>query len=75
MSCSKVLVAIVNNPEDMRLVRKTGWYRIPVAGVQKVLHLSDDVEPIAFMPLGYLADQPLMKKRKALSEIVRYESW
>jgi nitroreductase len=39
------------------------------------LHLPDDVEPIAFTPLGYPADQPKAKKRKALSELVRYERW
>jgi very-short-patch-repair endonuclease len=32
-----VLVAIVNNPEDMRLAREAGWYRIPVASVEKWL--------------------------------------
>ena len=42
---------------------------------REVLHLPDDVEPIAFTPLGYPADQPGPKKRKALSELVRYESW
>jgi nitroreductase len=40
-----------------------------------VLHLPDDVEPIAFTPLGYPADQPRPKERKALSELVRYERW
>ncbi|MFB0534750.1 MAG: nitroreductase family protein [Anaerolineae bacterium] len=42
---------------------------------REVLHLPDDVEPIAFTPLGYPADQPGPKKRKALSELVRYERW
>jgi nitroreductase len=42
---------------------------------REVLHLPDDVEPIAFTPLGYPADQPRPKKRKALSELVRYERW
>jgi len=32
-----VLVAIVNNLEDMRLVREAGWYRIPVSSVRKWL--------------------------------------
>jgi len=34
----EVLVAIVNNLEDMRLVREAGWYRIPVSSVRKWLH-------------------------------------
>jgi len=42
---------------------------------REVLHLPDDVEPIVFTPLGYPADQPGPKKRRALSELVRYEGW
>lgn len=46
----------------------------PVAA-REVLGLPDDVEPVAFTPLGYPADRPGPKKRKALSELVRYERW
>lgn len=46
----------------------------PVAA-REVLGLPDDVEPIAFMPLGYPADHLRTKKRKPLSELVRYENW
>lgn len=46
----------------------------PVAA-REVLGLPDDVVPIAFTPLGYPADQLGPKKRKALSELVRYEGW
>jgi nitroreductase len=46
----------------------------PVA-VREVLGLPDDVEPVALTPLGYPADEPSSKKRKALSELVRYEHW
>lgn len=42
---------------------------------REVLGLPDDVEPIAFTPLGYPADQPKPKERKPLSELVRYEHW
>jgi nitroreductase len=42
---------------------------------REVLNLPDGVEPIAFTPLGYPADEPGPKKRKALSELVRYERW
>jgi nitroreductase len=42
---------------------------------REILHLPDDVEPIAFTPVGYPADRPTPKKRKALSELVRYEHW
>jgi nitroreductase len=42
---------------------------------REVLGLPDTVEPIAFTPLGYPADEPKPKKRKPLSDLVRYESW
>lgn len=42
---------------------------------REVLGLPDTVEPIAFTPLGHPADEPKPKKRKPLSDLVRYESW
>jgi nitroreductase len=42
---------------------------------RQVLALPEGVEPIVFTPLGYPADRPKPKKRKALSELVRYERW
>ena len=45
------------------------------AVARDVLGLPDGVEPIAFTPLGYPADQPRPKTRKALSDLVRYERW
>jgi nitroreductase len=45
------------------------------AAAKEVLQLPEGVVPIAFTPLGYPADQPTEKKRKALSELVRYEHW
>ena len=45
------------------------------AAAREVLGLPNGIEPIAFTPLGYPADQPRPKKRKALSELVRYERW
>ena len=46
----------------------------PVAA-EEVLGLPEGVEPIAFTPLGYANDRPPAKKRKPLSELVRYEGW
>ncbi len=46
----------------------------PVAA-RAVLGLPDDVEPIAFTPLGHPNDLPGTKRRKALTELVRYERW
>ncbi len=44
---------------------------------RKVLRLPEDVEPIAFTPLGYPDDQPSNshKSRKSMDELVRYERW
>ncbi len=46
----------------------------PIAA-REVLGLPEDVEPIAFTPLGYPSDQPRPKKRKPLTELIRYEHW
>ena len=42
---------------------------------REILGLPDDVELVAFTPLGYPADEWRVKKRKSLGEIVRYEKW
>ena len=42
---------------------------------REILGLPDDVEPIAFTPLGYPASKPLSKGRKPLSKLVQYERW
>ncbi len=42
---------------------------------REVLQLPESAVPVAFTPLGYPADQPGIKKRKALSEIVKNGSW
>ena len=49
------------NPEEARLI----------------LGLPEDVEPVAFTPLGYPNDQPghRHKSRKSLNDLVRYEHW
>jgi nitroreductase len=45
------------------------------AAAREVLGLPEGVEPIVFTPLGYPADEPRRKKRKPLSDLVRYERW
>lgn len=45
------------------------------APAREILGLPDDVEPVAFTPLGYAADEQGMRKRKELAELVRYERW
>jgi nitroreductase len=44
----------------------------PIAA-REVLRLSGDINPILFTPLGYPADQPKVKIRKTMDELVRYE--
>jgi nitroreductase len=42
------------------------------AVAREVLELPEGVEPIAFTPLGYPADQPRKKERQPLSDLVQY---
>jgi nitroreductase len=42
---------------------------------REVLALPHGVEPVAFTPLGYPADEPSSKNRKPLGQLVRYERW
>ncbi len=39
---------------------------------RKFLNLPQDMEPIAFTPIGYSADKPGIKKRKSVAELVQY---
>ncbi|MBN1247223.1 MAG: nitroreductase family protein [Anaerolineae bacterium] len=41
----------------------------------EVLALPPDVEPIIFTPLGVPDDRPGIKRRKALEDIVKYDTW
>ena len=45
------------------------------SAAREILGLPDDVEPIAFTPLGYPDDAPARKRRKALPDLVRHERW
>jgi nitroreductase len=45
------------------------------AAAREVLGLPDGVEPIAFTPLGYAADQPRPKERKSTADLARYDRW
>ncbi|MBN1582191.1 MAG: nitroreductase family protein [Anaerolineae bacterium] len=45
------------------------------AAVREILGLPDEIEPVIFTTLGYPDDPPRPKKRKELSELVRYECW
>jgi len=45
------------------------------AAAREVLGLPGDVEPLLFTPLGFPADRPRPRERKALTDLVRYERW
>jgi len=45
------------------------------AAAREILKLPAGVEPIAFTPLGHPADAMRPKRRKPLSELVRYDRW
>lgn len=45
------------------------------AVARELLGLPADIEPVAFTPLGYPADEWRPKKRKSLTELVKYERW
>ena len=40
-----------------------------------VLHLPDHVEPVILTPLGYPADEPRVKRRKDLDQLVMWDRW
>jgi nitroreductase len=42
---------------------------------REILELPDEVEPIVMTPVGHPTTSPTKKKRKPLSELVRYERW
>lgn len=42
---------------------------------REVLNLPPGAEPIVFTPLGYAADTPREKQRKALTDIIKHEQW
>ena len=46
----------------------------PVAA-REALDLPQEVEPIAFSPLGYPADTPRAKHRKKLEQLVHHDRW
>jgi nitroreductase len=41
----------------------------------ELLNIPNDAEPIVFMSLGYPADNMGEKERKALKELISYETW
>jgi nitroreductase len=42
---------------------------------REVLQLPDHVEPVILTPLGYPADEPRVKRRKDLDQLVMWNRW
>ncbi len=42
---------------------------------REVLKIPDDMEPLLFTPLGYPADEPSVKSRRKLDELVHHNQW
>jgi nitroreductase len=42
---------------------------------RELLGLPPEVEPLLLTPLGYAADEPSVRHRRPLSELVRYDRW
>jgi nitroreductase len=42
---------------------------------REFLGLPDDIEPVAFTPLGHPLDHPTPKRRKDLEDLIRYDTW
>ena len=45
------------------------------SAAREILGLPNGVEPVAFTPLGYPADKPGTKERRASDQLVRYGHW
>jgi nitroreductase len=60
------------------LVLGTCWVAaFDPAAAREFLGLPDEIEPVAFTPLGYATDEPSSRHtlRKPLEELVHYERW
>jgi len=42
---------------------------------KEYLNLPDNIEPIAFTPLGYPLDEPRTKNRKDLNDLIHHDTW
>jgi len=45
------------------------------AEARRILRIPEFASPVLFTPLGYPADQPKVKERKPISDLVKYEHW
>ena len=61
--------------EDGQASRVSGVFRHLGLPPIHVLNIPDDKFVLAVIPIGYPAEEPKEKPRKALEEIIRYERW
>ncbi len=74
MPHSEVLVAIVNNLEDMRLVCEAGWYRIPVSSAQRWLKDRWPPRMVAFYQTKVFGSEAYTIKYYAAVQDIRVAS-
>jgi nitroreductase len=69
VDCAIVMDHLILQATDLGL--GTCWIAaFDATAAREVLRLPDDEEPVAFTPLGYPADEPRPKTRRALDELV-----
>ena len=71
---SQVLVAIVNNLEDMRFVREAGWYRIRVSSAQRWLKDRWPPRMLAFYQTKVFGSEAYAIKYYAVVQDIRIAS-
>jgi nitroreductase len=43
--------------------------------VREVLNIPEGVRPVAIVPIGYPAENPVFRSRRPVSDVVHYECW
>jgi len=74
MDCSIAMSFILLQAQELGL--GTCWLgRFDADKVKKILNIPEEISVIAMTPLGYPAESPAARPRKAAEEVIRYESF
>jgi len=74
MDCSIAMCFILLQAQELGL--GTCWLgRFDADKVKKILNIPEEISVIAMTPLGYPAESPAARPRKAAEEVIRYESF
>jgi len=74
MDCSIAMSFILLQAQELGL--GTCWLgRFDADKVKKLLNIPEEISVIAMTPLGYPAESPAARPRKAAEEVIRYESF